>query len=73
MNYPAASHGVSKARQQHEMNHPTVSCGATISKQASGHGPAGQSDSQRAEDKNLTSDVLLFISESKRIVFLPFI
>jgi hypothetical protein len=33
MNYPAASHGVSKARQQHE----------TISKQASGYGPAGQS------------------------------
>ena len=42
MNYPAASHGVSKARQQHEMNHPAVSCGATISKQASGYGPAGQ-------------------------------
>ena len=32
MNYPAASHGVSKARQQHE----------AISKQASGYGPAGQ-------------------------------
>ena len=44
MNYPAASHGVSKARQQHEMNHPAVSCGATISKQASGYGPAGQSN-----------------------------
>ncbi len=28
MNYPAASRGVSKARQQHEMNHPAVSCGA---------------------------------------------
>jgi hypothetical protein len=35
MNYPAASHGVSKARQQHE----------TISKQASGYEPAGQSRS----------------------------
>jgi sulfur carrier protein ThiS len=33
MNYPAARHGVSKARQQHE----------TISKQASGYVPAGQS------------------------------
>jgi hypothetical protein len=33
MNYPAASHGASKARQQHE----------AISKQASGYGPAGQS------------------------------
>ena len=34
MNYPAASHGVSKARQQHE-NH------------LSGYGPAGQSVSSR--------------------------
>ncbi len=33
MNYPAASHGVSKTRQRHY----------TISKQALGYGPAGQS------------------------------
>ncbi|MBA4417082.1 MAG: RNA helicase [Syntrophus sp. (in: bacteria)] len=42
-NCPAASHGTSKARQQHGMNHPAASRRATIPKQASGHGPAGQS------------------------------
>ncbi|MCX5808993.1 MAG: SAM-dependent methyltransferase [Proteobacteria bacterium] len=41
MNYPAASSGVSKARQKHVMNHPAVSCGATISKQASGYETRG--------------------------------
>jgi ribonuclease-3 len=31
-------------KKESEMNHPAVSCGATISKQASGYGPAGQSN-----------------------------
>jgi prepilin-type N-terminal cleavage/methylation domain-containing protein len=42
MNYPAASQGVSKARQQHE----------TISKQASGYGPAGQSKKMNMMNHN---------------------
>ena len=41
MNYPAVSHRVSKVRQQHVMNHPTVSCGQTILKQVRGMNPHG--------------------------------
>ena len=45
MNYPVACRGVSKERQKYVMNHPALSCaGQSISKQALGYIPAGQSE-----------------------------